>query len=122
MKTARSILPSLFPILDIKQGRENRDLGIKRSIEKANRDNPGWADKAYEFLQEFLKDRTEPFLGEDVRAAAAMKEDFEFPENAKSWGSIMVRAKKAGLIKSIGYAPVKNPKANATPSTLWVKV
>jgi hypothetical protein len=121
MKPARSILPSLFPILDIKQGRENRDLGIKKAIEKADRDSKDWSKRAYEFLEKFLKTRSEPFLAEEVRAQAAV-EDFDLPTNPRAWGHIFKRARIEGLIITNQTAKVKNKKAHCANSALWVKV
>jgi len=97
-------------------GSELRDEGIKQAIEHANSKTEGWAEKAYNFLLLFIKCNPE-FLTEDVRRCSTgiVPE----PPSRRAWGGIVVRAAKNGIIESIGYRPVRNPKAHRTPATLW---
>jgi len=83
--------------------------------------NIKWVDEALYFLIEFLdelKDDDE-FMAEDIRYAS---EDFVTkPKNARSWGSVMLRAQKEGYIMGVGYDKVKNVNAHRTPAKLWTK-
>jgi hypothetical protein len=102
--------------LDLFQSRKNRDNGIERAIEHANRVNGNWSEQAYQFLLEYIKDREE-FITEDVRQAAI--DHVPQPPNQKAWGGVIVRAKKSGLITRKGYVSRKNPIAHCATVTLW---
>jgi hypothetical protein len=121
MKAARSILPSLFPILDIKQGRENRDEGMSRAEKKANKDVSDFSKKAMGFLVEFLKTHSDPFMAEDLRSYFAQM-DYELPENSRAFGGLFFRARKEGLIKKVGLGNVKNIRAHRCYASVWQKV
>lgn len=124
MKPLPSIQQKLFNtvVLDIKLGREGRDLGMSRAEKKANKDVPGFSQKAFEFLvNKFLPNQSEPFLAEEVRAMAAVDDDFELPDNGRAWGKIFVRARNENIIVKIGHGTVKNAKAHRCFSTLWRK-
>jgi len=64
---------SLFDIVSeaIKpEGGILRDEGMKRSVDKADATNYNWSIKAYNKLQDYLRENSEPFLTEDFRAWA----------------------------------------------------
>ena len=98
-------------------GQELRDRGIKQSEDNANDKHENWSQQAYDFLLIYIKFHHQ-FLAEDVRTDSNFLGVPE-PPSKRAWGGIIVRAKKAGLIKSIGFRSVKNPKAHCTPATLW---
>jgi hypothetical protein len=127
---ARPIQPSLFdlvkelpattpaPILDIKQGRVDRDNGIKAAVDHADRVSEGWSDKAYQFLLKFLNNHNGPFMAEEIRSAAALM-DFELPPSARAWGAVVLKAAKAGIIERVGIQKVKNKTAHCANATVW---
>jgi len=131
--TARPIQSSLFdlvndlspvqqaPVLDIKQARAERDNGIKRAADHADRVSDGWSDRAYQFLLKFLGNHNGPFMAEEVRSAAALM-DFELPPSARAWGSVVLKAAKAGIIERIGIQKVKNKNAHCANATVWRQV
>lgn len=97
--------------LDIFESSRLRDKGMARAEENAGR---SWNDMAYNYLFGYIKTHKE-FMTEDVRVASNLPE----PPSQRAWGSVVVRAKRNGLIVRNGYEMVKNPKAHRTPATLW---
>lgn len=98
-------------------GEANRDLGIKRAVEKANREINDWSEIAFKFFCEFAKNSKEPFMTNDV--VLASENVIPQPENKKAWGHIAVKAIKNGIVKSIGYSKGKNPKHHCNPRNLY---
>lgn len=128
MKQAKSYgnQQTLFPIkevieLNIIKGREGRDEGMERAKVHAEKVNPGWNEKAYERLLEFLKSHHGEFMCEDLRAHFAMN-DYELPPHNRAFGGIMMRAAKSGIIKKVDCRSVSNPKAHAANAAVWRKV
>lgn len=130
---ARPIQPSLFdlvkdlppvtaaPVLDIKQARAERDTGINRAVDHADRVSEGWSDRAYQFLLKFLSGHNGPFMAEEVRSAAALM-DFELPPSARAWGAVILKAAKAGIIERVGIQKVKNKSAHCANAAVWRQV
>ncbi len=106
------------PILDIKAGREAKNAGIKKAMVNADRVNPEWSEKAYQFLLKFLANHNGTFMAEEVRCYAELM-DLEVPPSRRAWGGVIVRAKTAGLIESCGQRLVKNKAANQAWASLW---
>lgn len=103
------------------EARERAETGMQLATEKADRDEPGWSDLAYLALEKYcLAHPWKHFLAEDVREWAEKRGMVPAPENAKAWGSVMVRAKKEGLIDNRGYAPANS--SNRSPKTQWVSI
>ena len=98
------------------EGKILRDKGIKLSVDNADKSIDNWSQKAYKFFIDYIKDK-EFFMTEDVRIASEGL--LEAPPSKRAWGAITVRAKKEGIIESVGFSSVKNPKAHSTPATLW---
>jgi hypothetical protein len=107
--------------LDIFQSGKAKDAGMQRAVDHADLVNPCWSDQAYDLLLKFLSIHVGAFQAEEVRSYAAMI-DFPLPPSNRAWGAIIVRAVKAGIIKRVGYAPVRNIKAHKTPASLWQQV
>lgn len=84
------------------------DLARAKGIEageacaaKADRLNPpGWQDLAFAYLVRWCQQRprSEPFTAEDISDAYDADANFVQPHDQRSWGSIIRRAKKAGVI------------------------
>ena len=79
--------------------------------------NVQWSEEAFEFLKLFVSVSRGNFMAEDIRYAS--KGIVPKPNSARAWGSIILRAKKEGLIKAMGYDKVKNETAHRTPAGLW---
>lgn len=101
-------------------GEQLRDMGINKAVEHANIMDPEWSKKAHSFLLAFILeigiDAT--FMAENVRSYAENK-GFTAPASSRAWGGPMVKAKNAGLIESVGLAPVNNAKAHKANATVW---
>lgn len=100
-----------------KKSRERRDEGMYRAETKACKENPGWSEKAYEFLKGYAEINP-VFMAEDIRYASQGLPEVR-SQNQRSWGAIFARAAKNGIIYRDGYEQVKNVKAHATPATRW---
>lgn len=105
----------------IATGEKLRDLGIAKAINTAESIDPGWSLKAYNMLLEFIAGPggNGTFMTESVRTWAEAK-GFVAPASSRAWGGPMVKAKNAGLIKSVGLAPVNNAKAHKANATVWI--
>ena len=105
--------------LQIFSGTQLRDEAIKRAVDHADEVHENWSEDAYTFLKAFVMCHNDEFMGEDVRAASVGF--IPDPPSQRAWGAVMVRGKKAGIIKSVGFRNVSNAKAHKTPATVWVK-
>lgn len=98
-----------------------RDAGMKKAVDHANAVSPNWSEKAYKRLLEFIDRVPGEFMIEDVRAFSVLDDGFEMPPNSKAWGSVVVRAFKAGIIKRVRYDQAKGPKCHMTTVSVWIK-
>lgn len=94
---------------------------MNAAIDHAERERAGWMATAYQILEGYAKDSERAFLCEDVRTFATGFLSLPEPPSHRSWGALMVKAQKAGLIRHAGYARTNNPKAHKTPASLWIK-
>lgn len=95
--------------------------GMNAAAANAERDTEGWNKMAFEAFVRYVMDVKHPFMTEDVRCFAEAMGMPE-PPDKRAWGSVAMRAKKAGLIVSLGYAPQQSVNAHKAPKTLWKAV
>lgn len=107
--------------LNIDFARKARDRGIQKAKDSADNQTPSWSDRAYVILQEFIQIRQGTFQAEEIRKFAYEQAGLPRPPHERAWGSIMRKACMADLISPAGYAQVKNVKAHAATSSLWVR-
>lgn len=94
--------------------------GAAQAERHANETAPGWSDKAFEALCEFVQ-RIGPgkkFQAEDVRMY-----DSRVPPapSLRAWGNVMVRAAREGIIRNTGMTEkVNNATAHSANASLWV--
>lgn len=100
-------------------GERLKEIGMAMAEESANNKVEGWSDMAFEFLKEFIQGNPGEFMGEDIRHAS--KWIVPQPPSNRAWGSVVLRAAKAGLIRRVGFKSVSNPKAHSAPCSLWVR-
>jgi hypothetical protein len=102
--------------LDLFKGRELRDAGIKRALDRANSKTEIWSELAYLFLLQNIK-TGDRFMVEEIRVKGIgiVPE----PPSNRAWGGIILRAIKEGVIVNDGYGKVKNPSAHCTPAAIW---
>lgn len=102
--------------LQFTDGSAGRDRGIQRSVTHAEEVIMGWSSHAFAFLQDYISKHRQ-FMTEDLREAS--KGIVPVPPSNRAWGAIIVRAVKSGMIRRVGFRPVKNRNAHCTPATLW---
>lgn len=103
-------------------GYAGAQAGMLAAITNANRAFANWSERAAECFTHFVHVKgDEPFMTEDVRVWA---EDGGLPPppDRRAWGAVASAVKKAGLIKSNGYAPQKSPNSHGAPKTVWSRV
>lgn len=97
-------------------GEALRDAGMETAARHAEEVSSGWSDRALSFLIIYAKSHLR-IMGEGVRAAS--KGIVDQPPHLRAWGSVMMRASRAGLIEKAGYVQVENPKAHRANAALW---
>lgn len=105
--------------LDIFISHNLRDKGIQQAINHADKVEEKWSEKAYNCLLRFIQWNDE-FMTEDVREFASLS--LSEPPSNRSWGGIIVKAVKQGLIVRKGFRNVSNAKAHSTPASVWKTV
>lgn len=106
--------------LDLHTGKKAAEEGMTRAVDHVEQESPGWKELAFGYLKIFIAGINTEFLGEEVRKYAE-DHGLESPPDNRSWGAIMIRGAKEGLINKIGYRQCKNTKGHASPMTLWQK-
>ena len=106
--------------LNLELGRSNRDRGMKRAADHADRVHPKWQTDALTlFFRYCLEHKQTSFMTEDVRWWAEAQ-GLPEPPDKRAWGAVTMVAKRRGLIRSIGFAPQKASNAHCAPKTVWV--
>lgn len=93
-----------------------RDVGMARAIDHADREQPGWKDDALEFLEDFARRNSKPFLAEDVVSQWRLLGN-PSPPDGRAWGGVIRSAASQGTICKVGYAPANT--SNRSPKCLW---
>src|SRR5690349_5653770 len=106
---------------DLPLGKRLAETGMQIASDNAESKEPGWNKQCFELLKSFLEFRTKPFLCEDFRKYCELM-DLTTPPSKRAFGGTIAKAAHQNLIKRIGFANVKNPRAHATPATLWIKI
>jgi hypothetical protein len=103
----------------MKKGDELRDHGIQLSLFNAERNCPDWHGMAMRVLGNYIrKFPGKKFQAEDLRAWA-YAQGLPEPPSHRAWGSVIVSAKRKGIIQFVGYENVDNPRAHSTPASVW---
>jgi hypothetical protein len=96
-------------------------IGQQLAIDTANSKEPGWSDKAYRLLIDYVKCYgSQPFKGEDARHWS-MEMGLPAPPSLRAFGAIISKASREGIIKAVGYTQVTNKKAHAANCRLWIR-
>jgi len=116
---------SLMQAAAMQRARLARDVGAEAAVAHANAVIESWSDRAAAMLREYGQTSAEvgaTFTAEDVRGFA---EDNGLPAapDARAWGVVIMRARRAGLIKHAGYETSKSPTRHhgITSAWRWVK-
>lgn len=104
--------------IDFDAARVGRDEGMRRATDRADQVRPGWSEDA---MNSILAYPEKEFRTEQLRAFAYMN-GLDRPPRDLAWGSVMVRAKKAGLIEFVSFVQcVGSETMHAQPVALWRK-
>lgn len=108
-------------------GKDLRDKGIKKAVDHADQVHGEWQSKAWVMFEIYLEaviGALDEFMIEDFRKWSREQVPIPLPDppSNRAFGSIAVRAQKAGLIHAIGFRSVKNARAHCAPCRVWKKV
>lgn len=101
-------------------GKELKLKGMQQAERSANELHKDWSEKAYWHFKYWIRYQSHPFKIETFREWC--KDLVPNPRSLRAFGSIVVRAKKEGLIEHAGYTQVQNAKAHAATASLWQRV
>jgi len=107
------------PVLDFTAHQDQlaRDAGMARATAHANTDHTAWSERAYAALVNYCC-FTPRFAGHELIAAAELA---GVPRvDGRAWGSVFVRAAKAGLIQKAGFTI--NPHRHQSPTPVWISL
>lgn len=95
-------------------------VGLEDAADHADRAKDGqWSAKAWEFFEQWGKAHAgRPFQAEAVRIAS--RGQVPQASDPRAWGSIVLRAESAGLIRRVGYRPQSSPSCHGSPKAVWV--
>lgn len=92
--------------------------GMEAAAAHAEREHEDWNRMAYAAFVRYALTQKDTFMTEEARWYAEACGVPEPPDN-RAWGAVTMRAKRAGLIVSAGYAPQKDVSAHKAPKTMW---
>lgn len=105
--------------LDFSRASMLADQGMDIAVLNADSHHKEWSNAALQWVVVFARFAGgRAFMAEDIRQYAHER-GFEEPPSARSWGMIMKRAARAGIIRAVGYGLTRNPLAHKTPARLW---
>lgn len=89
--------------------------GIQRAVDAAEREHPGWAALAYEYVKLYAQqNQGKRFIGRDI-VTASKKYGLIQPPNDKAFGKVIQRAARDGVIQRVGYAQDPNRHLSPVP-------
>lgn len=94
--------------------------GATRAADHADREHEGWSETAYKRFCHHAASLGPGgrFTTEDVRIAAEL-DGMPSPPDRRAWGSVAIKAKRAGKIVHVGYAPAKTAHVHGTTVSVW---
>jgi len=93
------------------EGRQLAKEGAERATEHAEKVDPGWKKEAYSVIYGIAQQNE--FLNADDVWKGAKRWGLPEPPDNRAWGSIWVRAKRAGVVEKTGrFTTTKRPVAH----------
>lgn len=114
------LFSELGNILNPHVAKEQKEIGIQRAVEHADREVEQWSEKAYRLFLEYCQGVYE-LKTEDARVYAEGK-GLELPPTKRAWGAIPLKAAKNGFITNKGIVKSANVKCHQGFTTLWAVV
>lgn len=97
-----------------------RDAGMERVLGSADRAEPNWSQRAFDYVVQFARKHPE-FMSEDVREHA-IKDGFPDAPDARAWGPVIRRVAIAGIIRSVGFRKQASISCHRSPKTVWALI
>lgn len=94
---------------------KQRDEGMKRALDHAEENRPGWADEAYRWIGDYAKTHRR-FISEECTDAAAVA-GLTSPADPRAWGGVFQKAARDCVIRKIGFGVSK--RRHLSPTPLW---
>ena len=94
---------------------------IGLAADRADREESGWSGQALGLLMVFAakaKRAGEDFTSEQVRAYADER-GLTAPSDGRAWGSVFLRASRAGIIEHVGFDTSSTARRGHTPIKKW---
>jgi hypothetical protein len=109
--------------LNILEAIQAKEAGMLQAITNADAKIPDWSNKAWEMFKDWLSGWPPgyKFQIEGFRKVAQIR-GLPDPPTARAFGSLAVRARKEGLVKSNGPKPTTGKTAHRCYSNEWEKV
>jgi hypothetical protein len=105
--------------IDFTAARLARDEGITRSSAHAERLSAGWNAGALDAVRLYAL-RNAEFQSDDVRAWAHAELELPLPPDARAWGGVMVRARRAAIVAPTDrFQPGKAAICHMHPKRVW---
>lgn len=100
-------------------GRALRDEGMQMAADKANRNSPGWGERAYNAILEYIaRHNFRPFTAEDAQEWA-YENGLNVPASNNAWGSVISRLARDGRITKTGIRNSRKANAHARTVIVW---
>lgn len=111
--------------MSISEGSALRDQGMELAIDHAEQVDPGWKERAYEKLLQFVNIYSvnmgiKTFMAEDIRSWA-YAHGLQRPPSGRAWGGLVRRAALEGVIVQVAIGQVKNKTAHCANAGVWRK-
>lgn len=100
---------------DLFDGKTGTQLGHEAAQRAADHAGDEWKELAYESLCDYAKHHVS-FTVEQVRSA---RPDLPPPPELRAWGAVALRARRAGIVKGIGWTPAEDRAVHGGVITLW---
>lgn len=95
--------------------RSERDIGITRAGDAAERNEQGWSDRAYQWICRYAREN-QKFISEDCTDAAAAV-GLISPADPRAWGGPFKKASRNRIIVRAGFGVSK--RRHLSPTILW---
>lgn len=100
--------------IDFRAARARRERGMRDSEAHADRESPGWPERAYGLLCRYAREQAHPWTCESFRWWAAAN-GLDDPPDSRAFGGVTQRALRKGVILKVGYAPAASSNGSVKP-------
>lgn len=99
------------------EARALRDAGIATAEAHADREAPGWAERARDYALGYAMQHP-TFTAEQLRAAAEA-EGFPPPPDARAWGGALAWLSRRHKVQADGFVEAEGKQAHCAPKRRW---